>query len=272
MPTRLLGRTALPGRPVVMGHRGSGKGHGENTIDSFAAAAAAGAQWVEADVRTCADGSLVIAHNPTSHDGRFFSELSVAEVQAQGVITLIDLLEFLPAGLGLNLEIKSSLEDAGRDRASTTAALVAARVATLPADRPLMITSFDPSTLVIVREVAPAMPVGLLGWTGFPLRKLIPAGVHLGCAAVVANIHSFGDNRLDGAPARHDPVHAVQVAHDAGIDVVVWCPRVPQMNEMVRLRVDGVVVDDVAGTLAALDACVAGAELPFPGETQPSTT
>jgi hypothetical protein len=32
------------------------------------------------------------------------------------------------------------------------------------------------------------------------------------------------------------------------------------------------VVDDVAGTLAALDACVAGAELPFPGETQPSTT
>lgn len=241
--------------PVVIGHRGSGRtglaGHPENTVESFEAAVAAGATWIETDVRSCADG-LVIAHHPATADGRFYVDLTLDECRRLGLLAIDELFEWLPAGVGLDLEIKSSLQDASRSYAATTAAGVA-RYADRTGDHgPLLVSSFDPSALLIVREVAPGVPVGLLGWVGFPLRKLVPAGVHLGCAAIVASTLAFGDNPLDGAPRQPDARGAVAVAHEAGLDVIAWCPGVDEVVALVELGVDGVIVDDVTGTVAVL--------------------
>src|SRR5215212_2126204 len=61
--------------PVLCGHRGSGRGPGENTLPSFRAAVAAGLSWVEVDARVTADGVLVACHEAVAADGRYVSEL-----------------------------------------------------------------------------------------------------------------------------------------------------------------------------------------------------
>jgi glycerophosphoryl diester phosphodiesterase len=214
--------------PVLCGHRGSGRGHAENTLPSFRAAVAAGLPWVEVDARIAADDVLVARHDPVLEDGRRVAELRAAET---GLMRISELLDELPASVGLNVEIKSSLEDALRPREETTAALVAALLA--GQDRRLLVTSFDPAALLIVRERAPALPLGLLTWTRFPLRKAVAAAAHLGVEVVVVNVESF-----DG-----DAERAVTVAHQASLQVAAWCPAEPERDRLVALGVDCLVID-----------------------------
>jgi glycerophosphoryl diester phosphodiesterase len=212
--------------PVLCGHRGSGRGHAENTLPSFRAAVAAGLRWVEVDARITADDVLVARHDPVLEDGRIVAALPAAET---GLMRITELLEDLPSAVALNVEIKSSLEDALRPRGQTTAALVADL---LPGhDRELLVTSFDPAALLIVRERAPELPLGLLTWTRFPLRKAVAAAAHLGVEVVVANVESFDDER------------AVPVAHAAGLEVAAWCPVEDERERLVGLGVDCLVID-----------------------------
>jgi glycerophosphoryl diester phosphodiesterase len=212
--------------PVLCGHRGSGRGHAENTLPSFRAAVAAGLPWVEVDARITADDVLVARHDPELADGRLVAALPAAET---GLMRVSELLDDLPPAVGLNVEIKSSLEDALRPRALTTAALVAGLLA--GRDRRLLVTSFDPAALLIVREHAPALPLGLLTWTRFPLRKAVAAAAHLGVEVVIANVESFDDER------------AVPVAHQAGLEVGAWCPTQEDRDRLVALGVDCLVID-----------------------------
>ena len=242
--------------PVVIGHRGAGRGEvagrRENTIGSAQLAVEAGADWIEVDVRLCADGAFVLDHYPTAPDGRFFSEISGAEAEAQGRVPLERLLEWLPEGIGLDIDVKSSLEDAARAREHTTAARLAPYAAAEAEQRPVLVTSFDPAALLILREQAPAVPLGLITWLYFPLRKAIPAAVHLGCRAVVAHTGSFGPNDVDPAPVHRDPADLVSTAHEAGCEVVAWCPGAADATRLVAAGVDAVVADDVPGVVAAL--------------------
>lgn len=227
-------------------------GHAENTQASFQAAVDAGVQWLETDVRACGDGTLVLAHHPTTAEGRFFSDLSFAEASACGVATLDELLEWVPEGVGLNLEVKSSLEDAVKPRSQTTAALFAARVTEIRREHRLLVTSFDPSALLILRERAPEVPIGLLGWVAYPLRKVIPAAAHLGCQAVIGHAAAFGPNSVDSAPFHREASWAVAVAHEAGLQVGAWCPGPEAATQLIDAGVDAVIVNEVPAVLAAL--------------------
>jgi glycerophosphoryl diester phosphodiesterase len=51
-------------RVVVIAHRGEHLHHPENTLPAIEAAIALGADYVEVDVRTTADGALVLSHDP----------------------------------------------------------------------------------------------------------------------------------------------------------------------------------------------------------------
>lgn len=215
--------------PVLCGHRGSGAGAGENTLASFRAAVAAGLTWVEVDARLSADGVLVANHDPVDRDGRSIAELPAAELD---LLAVADLLDELPPAVGVNIEVKTALEDALRDRADTTAARVAELAAAHAGGRDLLVTSFDPGALPIVRERAPALATGLITWRGFPLRKAVPAAVHLGADVVVAEVESFGA-----------PGPAVAVAHAAGLQVAAWCPDPAQAELLAAAGVDCMIVD-----------------------------
>lgn len=116
----------------------------------------------------------------------------------------------------------------------------------------MLVSSFDPAALLVLGDAAPAVPRALLAWVGFPLRKAIPAAVHLGVEAVAPHWTSFGPNAVDLAPTFRPAAHAVDVAHRAGLEVVVWCPTAEVAGELLAVGVDAVVVDDVPTTLAAL--------------------
>ena len=116
----------------------------------------------------------------------------------------------------------------------------------------MLVSSFDPAALLVLEEVAPGIPRSLLTWIGFPLRKAIPAAAHLGVEVVAAHWSSFGANAVDRAPTFRSAGYAVGLAHEAGLEVVAWCPKVPEARELLAAGVDAVVVDDVPATLAAL--------------------
>jgi glycerophosphoryl diester phosphodiesterase len=226
--------------PTLCGHRGSGRGivdgQRENTLGSFRAAVEAGLPWVEVDARFTADDVLVSRHDPVAEDGRFVSEITGREADGQGLMRVADLLEELPDEIGVDVDIKTSIEDALRPRERTTAALVADLVR--GQRRPLLLSSFDASVLAIVRERLPEAAVGLLTWKNFPLRKAIPAAVHLG-AAVVAPHHTSFDSPLE-RPASW----SVEIAHDAGLEVLGWGGSHERAEELFAAGVDCVVVDD----------------------------
>jgi glycerophosphoryl diester phosphodiesterase len=231
--------------PVLCGHRGSGKGivegRRENTVDSFLAAVEAGLSWVEADARVNADGVLVSRHDAVVEDGRLVSELSTAETDSLGLMRVADLFEALPAGVGVDLDVKTSLEDALRPREETTAALVASLVGSL-GDRPLLVSSFDASAIVIVRERLPSVATGLLTWRRFPLRKAIAAAVHLGAQVVAPHSESLA---IAGPPLDRPAAELVRFAHDAGLQVLTWSIAPEQRDELGGMGVDCLVIDDV---------------------------
>lgn len=231
--------------PVLCGHRGSGRGVGENTLPSFRAAVAAGLTWVEVDARLTADGVLVAHHEAVLPDGRYLSQLPAGETDDLGLMRVADLFEDLPPGIGVDVDMKSSLEDAQRPRGETTAALVADLVAPQMDRRPLVVTSFDPGALLIVRERRPALPLGLLTWLRFPLRKAIPAAVHLGLQVIAPHVESFGLRQERPRQGERAIADTVAVAHEAGLQVIAWCPLPSERQVLLDAGVDCLCVDEV---------------------------
>ena len=231
--------------PVLCGHRGSGRGVGENTLPSFRAAVAAGLPWVEVDARLTADGVLVAYHEAVLPNGRYVSQLPAGETDDLGLMRVADLFEDLPPGIGVDVDMKSSLEDAQRPRDETTGALVAELVAPHMDHRPLVVTSFDPGALLIVRERRPSLPLGLLTWLRFPLRKAIPAAVHLGLQVIAPHVESFGLRQERPHPGERTIADTVSVAHDAGLQVIAWCPLPSERQVLLDAGVDCLCVDDV---------------------------
>jgi glycerophosphoryl diester phosphodiesterase len=205
-----------------------GRGHAENTLPSFRAAVDAGLRWVEVDARVSADDELVARHDPVLADGRRVAELPAAET---GLMRVADLLADLPPEIAVNVDLKSSLEDAARPPERSTAALVAALLA--DAGRDVLVTSFDPAALLAVRERAPQLPLGLLTWTRFPLDMAVAAAAGLGVEVVTASVESF-----DGDAGR-----AVRAAHVAGLEVGAWCPDPGERDRLLALGVDCLVID-----------------------------
>jgi glycerophosphoryl diester phosphodiesterase len=234
------------GVPVLCGHRGSGAGvvggHRENTLASFLAAADAGLRWVEVDVRMTADRVLVASHDAVVEDGRRVAGLTAAEADELELLRFSELLEALPAGVGLDVDVKTSLQDAARPRDETTAALAAELLAVAGGRRELLLTSFDPAALIVARELRPGLPVGLITWMRFPLEHAIPAAVHLGADVVLAHVGSF-----DG----EDAAAAVRVAHAAGLQLAVWCPEPADLERFAAAGLDCLIVDAVPAALHA---------------------
>jgi glycerophosphoryl diester phosphodiesterase len=245
--------------PTLCAHRGLGSGevdgHGENTLGSFLACVDAGLDWVEVDLRVTADDVVVCAHFPTTTDGRFIVEIPAAETDAAGVMRLTELFEALPPHIGIDLDIKTAVEDALREASATTAATLGRLIGPESKRRPLLFTSFDPAALRIAQDLAPGVPAGLLTWARFPLRKAIPAAKHLGFQAVVAHVGSFsGPNENDRAPIFREAAWSIDVAHRAGLDVMSWCPSGDALTTLTEAGVDCHVVNDAARALQLLRA------------------
>lgn len=236
-------------RPTVIGHRGCGSGarNGprENTLESFLAAVRRGLRWIEVDARRSADDRLVVHHNPTTDDGTFIVERAADDLVADGIALLDEVLAAVPAHVGVNIDVKSELEDALTRPDGRTASLLVPVLRRERRRRSLFVSSFDPAVLLHLRDQVSDVPMGLLTWIDFPLRHAVPAAAHLGLDAVGLHTGSFGPNRIESGRVHRPADYAVDVAHRAGLEVVAWCPDPETASAFVRAGVDALVVNDI---------------------------
>ena len=71
----------------------------------------------------------------------------------------------------------------------------------------------------------------------------MPAAVHLGMDVVAPHVQSF--------QLEQDELNAsIRVAHEAGLQVVGWCPDREQAEKLIAAQVDCLIVDDVPAAVA----------------------
>jgi glycerophosphoryl diester phosphodiesterase len=238
--------------PVLLGHRGCGRGtvagHSENTLESFLTAVELGIDWVEVDVRRTSDDHLVVAHNPANDDGVFYADI----VGTGGALDLVTLLEALPAHVGVDFDVKTSMEDATRSRDATTMALLAGTARREAGKRPTLISSFDPGALDIARELAPGVARGLLTWLDFPIGQAVAAAGHLDVQVLAPHWGSLRPNDREPPELQRPLDYVVDLVHTSGREFLAWCPTVAFARQLLDAGVDALCVNNVPKVLSAL--------------------
>ena len=189
--------------PKVIGHRGAAENAPENTLESFRAAAAEGARWVEFDAKLTADNAVIILHDDDldrTTNGKGPAKLNtLAELKALDagswfkpglqpgfagarIPTLAETLRLLgELDLSANVELKPC---PGRERETASIIMDALR-RLWPKAKPLpLVSSFVLECLRVAQAEAPEFPRGLL-LEGHPLDWLAQAR---GVGAVSVNI------------------------------------------------------------------------------------
>jgi len=232
--------------------RGSVDGLAENTLESFLAAAALGIDWVEVDVRRTSDDRLVVAHNPATPEGVFYADITGTEATGDGALDLGCLLEALPPGVGVDFDVKTSMEDAVRSRAETTMARLAGVARREAHRRPVLISSFDAGALDIARELAPRVPRALLTWVEFPIGQAVAMAGHLDVQVLAPHWGSLRPNEREPVELHRPLEYVVDTVHTSGREFLAWCPTVKFAQQLLDAGVDALCVNNVPNVLAQL--------------------
>ncbi|HEY1652517.1 MAG TPA: glycerophosphodiester phosphodiesterase [Acidimicrobiales bacterium] len=230
----------------VFSHRGCTEPEGSrgNTLEAFAEARRRGADGVELDVRLTADGALAVHHDAEVPGLGPICALDVADLPAY-VPLLADAL-LASEGMVVNVEIKNAPQDPGWDEGEAVAALTATAIDEAGWTERVIVSSFQPATLLAVRAADGRLALGALwGWATDPVAALAEA-VGSGFRAV----HPF---------VTLVTADLVERAHAAGLAVNVWTVNSPHdLEAMVDLGVDAVITDRLDDALAAARQGFAG--------------
>lgn len=239
------GRESLfgPPRPVVLGHRGARRAAPENTPEAFAAAIERGATWVELDVRMSAQSTPVVVHDAHVDGGAAVIDLSDDALAGLGIRPLARVLDELPAGAGVDVEVKHREGEPGWDESATIGEVTAQVVRERADSRPALVTSFDERVLRAVRATAPELPLGLLTGVLRSVQAGLARALALGCEVLAPHF---------SAPGLTDD--GVEAVHEAGLEVLVWTVNGGWLVRRLRsIEVDAVCTDDIIGTVEALE-------------------
>jgi glycerophosphoryl diester phosphodiesterase len=217
---------------LVIGHQGAPAVAAGNTVASFQAARALGADGVELDVRRAADGHLAVSHDAHLPDGRALVDLPADDLPE----CMPDLAAALDAcaGLGLvNVEIKNWPADSDFDEGLGIAERVAAVLAGRPpAERDRVIVScFHRPTIDRVRSVD---------------QGLATAWLMLGFSTVEQVVAEAAEHGHRAIHPHHSSVDAevIERSHDAGLTVNTWtCDLPDRMRALADIGVDGIVTN-----------------------------
>jgi glycerophosphoryl diester phosphodiesterase len=270
--------------PIVIGHRGFAGIYPENTVASAVGAGLAGADAIEIDVVPTADGTVVVFHDDrlssresgglTDTEGLVWETdtetVLDAEVLESGetVPTLEGLLAAIPAGLGVNIELKNPgssevllSEDFEGKRFEAQKGLwrpFVGQVLDIAAefDNEILVSSFSEAAIAVTREYDASIPVAYLLWDS------IERGLEIAREYDTESIHPpYG--MIQGSPFFSDGVYLeepdysdtdiVDVAHEEGREVNVYTIGTwYQAEQLAAAGVDGL-INDYPGLLTASD-------------------
>jgi glycerophosphoryl diester phosphodiesterase len=198
---------------VAVAHRGASAHAPENTMEAFRLAVEMGADAIELDVHRSRDGKLVVIHDDTldrTTDGTgSISELALKEIQQADagasfaapdgsfpfagrglrVPTLQEVVEWLPEGVGLVVELKA--------RQAVDDSIAALRDSAVRAAGLVTVISFDEAAIDRAHELDPELPTGYLLVPAQPFEPALRWAVEHGHVAVMP---WDGDLGLDPAP------------------------------------------------------------------------
>lgn len=253
-------------RPRIFGHRGAAGLAPENTLPSFTLAAALGAGYLELDVHSARDGTIVVLHDPLlerttngegpvrehsfvqlqaldagyqfTYDGRYFPYRG----QSVRIPTLESVLRAFPAH-AFNIEIK-------QEHPCIVGEVVGLVDATGTAGRTLLAAEHD-SIMQSIRAVA-----------GDRIATGVSAGEVADFIGRVAR-EDWADYAPRGRALQIPPSHqgvalvtpaTVAAAHRLGVEVHVWTINEPaEIERLLDLGVDGVMSDAPGLVVSAVD-------------------
>jgi len=243
-----------PPKPRAFGHRGSAGTHPENTLESFAAAVAAGARYLELDIHLTRDGQIVVSHD---HDlfaatGRhaLISELDGAELDGfdAGFAFKSAAGTFPFRDRGLRIPKLAEVLNSFPDRffiveiKQTKPSLVRQLLEVIDCAgmrRRVLIASEHQEPLSATRRIAPDLPTNLsalevgLFVQGMPSRMIgyQPPG------DAIQIPPEYGSFKLVTA-------ESVAAAHQVGLEMHVWTVNLQsEMESMLSMGVDGIISD-----------------------------
>ena len=244
---------------LIVGHRGASTHRPENTLPSFELAAEQGADAIELDVHLTADGQLAVIHDPTlerttdltgaiadmpmdairAADAgyRFQADEGAFPYRGQGlqIPTLPEVLDWMPDGLGLVVELKA--------RGAADATVAALRDSAVLRSGLATVISFEERAIERVRELDATLPTGLLLVPFDKVERVLPWAVehrHQG-------VHPWeGDLGLD-------PMPLIAQANAYGIRLGCYVVNDPQrMQHLAATGLWGFVTDVPEVARAAL--------------------
>ncbi|HEY0696523.1 MAG TPA: hypothetical protein VGD43_01795, partial [Micromonospora sp.] len=167
-------------------------------------------------------------------------------------LDLHELLAALPSGVGVDFDVKTSREDATRDRAATTMAQLARVAAREARRRPTLVSSFDAGALDIARELAPGVPRALLTWVEFPIGQAVAMAGHLDVQVLAPHWGSLRPNDREPEELQRPLSYVVDTVHASGREFLAWCPTVKFAQQLLDSGVDALCVNNVPKAISAL--------------------
>ncbi|PRB18860.1 glycerophosphodiester phosphodiesterase family protein [Microbacterium sp. MYb62] len=240
--------------PRVLAHRGlitaAGEDSGvwENSAAAFAAAHAAGVDFIETDCQVTADGDVVLFHDATLDrllgDPRAVRDVRTRELRAVfadhgGLLTVAEALASFP-DVRFNIDVKtaSAVEPLGRILAEHT--------------HRVLVTSFSDAnrraTLASVLRAGASMRPATSGGSATIASLRALSALRLSPSRVLRDIDALQIPERHGALKVLTPA-LLRAAHRRGVEVHVWTVNEAEdMRRLVAAGVDGIVSDrsDVA--------------------------
>lgn len=233
--------------PRVFAHRGlvpdGDTSLWENTAGAFAAAQAAGAEYIETDCQVTADGDVVLFHDDSierlTGDPRLVSSMRTRELEGLfadhgGLLTVADALDAFPESR-FNIDVKTIAA------AEPIGALLAAHT------HRVLVTSFSNSNrqaaLKSVMQAGAALPPATSGGRDTILALRALSALHLSPARALRDLDAVQIPDFHGRLRVLTP-QLLRAAHAVGVEVHVWTVNEPDvMTRLIATGVDGIVSD-----------------------------
>ncbi|MFN8474433.1 MAG: glycerophosphodiester phosphodiesterase [Anaerolineae bacterium] len=232
------------GRQLNLAHRGARMVAPENTLAAFRAALEMGADGIELDVQLSADGAIVVHHDfdlgRTNNGAGPLKRQTLAQLKRldagswrdaefarERIPTLAEVFQLLDRQMVVNVELKTrSFFDDGLEKA------VVEEIKRSHMVDKVILSSFNPRSLMRVRSISSQLPLGLLYSPDQP--------IHLRRAWLRRFV------RPEALHPRFDMVDQafMQEAKAEGYRVNVWTVNeVEDMERLLKLKVDAIITD-----------------------------
>jgi glycerophosphoryl diester phosphodiesterase len=215
----------------IYSHRG-GRGFGpDNTLEAMEAAASAGVLAIETDVRSTADGELLISHDPVV--GKYtIKHADFADIRRDHPDRplLREVLDSLADHVAFNVEIKLA-----------PPAEVAAMVDSYGVLEQTVFTSFHHELITELTQERPVARAGPLRWTLLAGHLALERAAKGGAELIALHYKQMTPER-------------VEMMHQAGLDAYAWTAN--EEDEVLELRdmgVDVLITDRYLDMVALLD-------------------